>query len=107
MSPWEKNYTFNWLLLTRDTQEALVPDRPPKLQIDYDIVLSPTYRVPVLYFALRWHNHQGPLGLDAVYRYVVPAQYRKGLQSVGVMGGISFGVRALSKNPVSRCSCVS
>lgn len=55
-------------------------------------MFSPTYQVPVLYFTLRWHNLQGPLGLDAVYQYVVPEQYRKQLKEVGVMGGISVGV---------------
>ncbi|KAJ5443879.1 uncharacterized protein N7458_007751 [Penicillium daleae] len=75
--------------------EALVrTNLHPTLQIDYDIVLSPTYQVPVLYFVLRWHNHQGPVGLDAVYQYVVPEQYKQQLQNVGVMGGISFGVGA-------------
>ncbi|KAJ5123420.1 hypothetical protein N7448_009517 [Penicillium atrosanguineum] len=68
--------------------EALVrTDLSPRLQIDYDIVLSPTYQVPVLYFTLRWHHYQGPLGLDAVYQYVVPEQYRKELKTVGGHGG--------------------
>lgn len=58
-------------------------------------MLSPTYQVPVLYFTLRWHNLQGSVGLDAVYQYLVPPQYRKGLKSVGVMGGISVGVGIL------------
>lgn len=75
-------------------QEALVRAQP-SLQIDYDIVLSPTYQVPVLYFGLRSHSH-GPLGLDDVYQYVVPEQYRQELKSVGVMGGISMGVGASS-----------
>jgi ubiquitin-like-conjugating enzyme ATG10 len=75
-------------------QEALVRANPqPSLQIDYDILLSPTYQVPVLYFSPRWHRH-GPLGLDDVYQYVVPEQYRQELKSVGVMGGISMGVGA-------------
>lgn len=79
------------------SQEALVrTNLHPTLQIDYDVVLSPTYQVPVLYFVLRWHNHQGPVGLDAVYQYVVPEQYKQQLQNVGVMGGISFGVGAHS-----------
>jgi ubiquitin-like-conjugating enzyme ATG10 len=76
-------------------------DSSPKLQIDYDIVLSPTYQVPVLYFTLRWQNHQGPLGLDAVYQYVVPEQYRKELKTVGVMGGISFGVGVPSSRTIA------
>jgi hypothetical protein len=70
----------------------------PSLQVDYDILLSPTYRVPVLYFRLKWNHHNGPVGLDAVYQYVVPEQYRKGLQSVGVMGGISLGVCMLARS---------
>lgn len=95
-------------LLTRHLQEALIrTDLQAKLQIDYDILLSPTYRVPVLYFTLRWHNCQGPVGLDAVYQYVVPAQWRDQLRSVGVMGAISFAVGAFagldSRFPSSSC----
>ena len=67
-------------------------------------MLSPTYQVPVLYFGLRSHNH-GPLGLDDVYQYVVPEQYRQELKSVGVMGGISMGVGACSK-PRDKSSCL-
>ncbi|KAJ5672403.1 Autophagy-related protein 3 [Penicillium longicatenatum] len=81
-------------------QEALVrTGLNPKLQVDYDIVLSPTYQVPVLYFALRWHHYDGPVGLDAVYRYVVPEQYQRELKSVGIMGGISFGYHPESGSP--------
>ncbi|KAJ5615441.1 hypothetical protein N7537_000555 [Penicillium hordei] len=80
-------------------QEALVRTKPqPSLQIDYDILLSPTYQVPTLYFGLRWDNH-GPLGLDEVYQYVVPERYRQELKSVGVMGGISMGYHPDSGAP--------
>ncbi|CAI7633632.1 unnamed protein product [Penicillium bialowiezense] len=78
-------------------QEALVRTQP-SLQVDYDILLSATYQVPVLYFGLRSHNH-GPLGLDEVYQYVVPEQYRQELKSVGVMGGISMGYHPDSGAP--------
>ncbi|KAJ5409738.1 uncharacterized protein N7487_004097 [Penicillium crustosum] len=79
--------------------EALVRAKPqPSLQIDYDILLSPTYQVPILYFGLKWHNH-GPLGLDEVYQYVVPERYRQELKSVGVMGGISMGYHPDSGAP--------
>lgn len=86
-------------------QEALIRAKPqPSLQIDYDILLSPTYQVPILYFGLKWHNH-GPLGLDEVYQYVVPERYRQELKSVGVMGGISMGVGAFS-DPRDKSSCL-
>ncbi|EPS27564.1 hypothetical protein POX_e06529 [Penicillium oxalicum] len=84
----------------QEDSEALIRiNVQPILQLDYDIVLSPTYRVPVLYFTLRWHNYPGPVGLNAVYQYVVPEQYRQQLQSVGVMGGISFGYHPESGTP--------
>lgn len=82
-------------------QEALIraPETSVRLQVIYNILLSPTYHVPVLYFQLRQDNHPGPLGIDAVYQYLVPEQYRKELQSIGIMGGISFGVCASSRIP--------
>ncbi|CAG8898395.1 unnamed protein product [Penicillium egyptiacum] len=90
---------IDWSAIRQLTKEALVRAKPQaSLQIDYDILLSPTYQVPVLYFGLRWHNH-GPLGLDEVYQYVVPEQYRQQLKSVGVMGGISMGYHPDSGAP--------
>ncbi|KAJ5894400.1 Atg10p [Penicillium taxi] len=86
--------------LVEDDPEALIRiDRNPTLHIDYDIVLSPTYQVPILYFALRWINYDAPIGLDAVYRYVVPAHYQSELKNVGVMGGISMGYHPISGTP--------
>lgn len=88
--------------LNTSPQEALVrTDGHPKLHIEYEILLSPTYQVPVLYFVLHW-DIQGPIGLDAVYRYLVPESYRKQLKNVGVMGGISFGVGGISSPPFPR-----
>jgi hypothetical protein len=75
-------------------QETLVraANTYDNLQVDYDIILSDTYQVPVLYFVLRQADKL--LGMDEVYRYLVPSQYRENIQGVGIMGGISFGVRA-------------
>ncbi|KAL6235148.1 hypothetical protein BDW75DRAFT_147370 [Aspergillus navahoensis] len=68
-----------------------------ELQVDYDILLSPTYQVPVLYFVLRPADK--PLGIDEVYDYLVPDQYRKNIQNVGIMGGISFDYHPVSGTP--------
>lgn len=63
-----------------------------RLHVEYNVLLSQTYQVPVLYFSLR--NHAAAAGgLDAVYNHLVPAQFKTELQGVGVMGGISVGVR--------------
>ncbi|KAF7712725.1 Uncharacterized protein PECH_006767 [Penicillium ucsense] len=83
----------------KDPEALIRTNLRPTLQLDYDIVLSQTYQVPVLYFTLRWHNYSGPVGLDTVYQHVVPQQYRQQLQSVGVMGGISLGYHPESGAP--------
>ncbi|KAJ0420696.1 hypothetical protein BJY00DRAFT_134407 [Aspergillus carlsbadensis] len=79
--------------------EALVrtTDTYDNLQVDYDIILSDTYQVPVLYFVLRQAGKL--LGMEEVYRYLVPSQYREDIQSVGIMGGISFGYHPVSGTP--------
>ncbi|RAK82465.1 ATG3/ATG10 family protein [Aspergillus fijiensis CBS 313.89] len=84
-----------------DDPEALIrtPEPSVSLHVVYDVLLSPTYQVPVLYFNLRPTDHPGPLGIDAVYQYLVPSQYREELQSVGVMGGISLGYHPESGTP--------
>ncbi|KAL4868761.1 hypothetical protein BDV12DRAFT_92399 [Aspergillus spectabilis] len=74
-----------------------ISDTPEALQVDYDILLSPSYQVPVLYFVLR--RSQKPLGIDEVYTYLVPDQYKSNIQSVGIMGGISFGYHPVSGTP--------
>ncbi|KAL2003451.1 hypothetical protein VTN02DRAFT_3762 [Thermoascus thermophilus] len=90
--------------LEEDDDEALVrgPDPDFRFEVEYDIILSPTYRVPVLYFVLRNAPREGPAGIEAVYRYLVPHQYKTELKSVGVMGGISMGVCAHAFQPTSR-----
>ena len=77
-------------------QEALprsveLPDHSP--HVEYDILLSPTYRVPVLYFLLLGFQF-GPVGIETVYQYLVPDQYKSELKSIGVLGAISMGVCA-------------
>ncbi|OJD12828.1 hypothetical protein AJ78_06630 [Emergomyces pasteurianus Ep9510] len=79
-----------------------------KLQVEYNIMLSPTYHVPVLYFFLHNINNassnvsaKSPEGLlDVVYNRLVPSQYRSELKGVGIMGGLSIGHHPLSDLPV-------
>ncbi|KAL2857715.1 hypothetical protein BJY01DRAFT_112642 [Aspergillus pseudoustus] len=87
------------LEVCEEDSEALVrtSDTYDSLQVDYDIVLSATYQVPVLYFVLRQAGKL--LGMEDVYRYLVPSQYKKNIQSVGIMGGISFGYHPVSGTP--------
>lgn len=72
--------------------------------VRYEIVLHPTYRVPVLYF---WFSGlpsgEDPHSIDTVFRRLVPAAYKEGLRSwtYGRVGGISIDVSASAANRVN------
>ncbi|KAL5332890.1 hypothetical protein BJX70DRAFT_392628 [Aspergillus crustosus] len=87
------------LEVCEEDPEALTrtPDTRETLQADYEIIHSPTYQVPVLYFVLR--RSELPLGIVDVYNYLVPDQYKSNIQTVGIMGGISFGYHPGSGTP--------
>lgn len=66
--------------------------RKRRVAVEYDIILSPTYQVPVLYFYLLHNECKGSEGLNFIYNLLVPAQYKSEIKDVGVMGGISATV---------------
>ncbi|KUJ22368.1 uncharacterized protein LY89DRAFT_606857 [Mollisia scopiformis] len=91
-----------------DDQEALrdpdsLPGYTPYAQqpyVMYEIHLHPTYRLPTLWFTL----HDLPAGeptfdLDAIYRYLVPPQYKDNLRALGVTGGISAAPHPVTDVP--------
>ncbi|CZR50684.1 uncharacterized protein PAC_00558 [Phialocephala subalpina] len=90
-------------------QEVLRPDSnelpsyTPYAQqpyVTYEVHLHPTYRLPTLWFTL----HDLPAGepafdLDAVYRHLVPPQYKDNLRALGVTGGISAAPHPITDVP--------
>ena len=60
--------------------------------VEFDVLLSPTYRVPVLYFCLADVPPEFSRDLDFVYRFVVAQNSLAELQATSVMGGISMQV---------------
>ena len=60
--------------------------------VEYDIVLSPTYQVPVLYFRIRDARCALPPSIDTLYRYVIPEQFKSQVESFGIIGGITMTV---------------
>ncbi|EGE08973.1 hypothetical protein TEQG_07967 [Trichophyton equinum CBS 127.97] len=77
-----------------DDPDALVrqPVSTRKCEVEYHVMLSPTYRVPVLYFFLLGGPPSGPNQLHNMYNSLVPTQFRSKLRDVGVMGGVSITV---------------
>lgn len=60
--------------------------------IDYHVVLSASWQVPVLYFSPIWDDSQQPLSLKEVYAFIVETTSSEAVQNIGVLGGISHGV---------------
>jgi len=81
-------------LISFALQEALQLRVPANrgLMVEYDIVLSPTYQVPVLYFRIRDAGCALPLSIDTLYRYVIPEQFKSQVESLGIIGGITMTV---------------
>jgi hypothetical protein len=75
-------------------QEALVrkATHVQMATVDYNICLSASYQVPVLYFSLKNTPETDSPTLDALYQHLVPEAFQANLQTVGVMGGITKGV---------------
>ncbi|KAH8814321.1 hypothetical protein F5882DRAFT_281698 [Hyaloscypha sp. PMI_1271] len=68
--------------------------------VTYEIHLHPTYSMPTLWFML----HDLPMGepsfdVDAVYRYLVPPEYKSRLRAAGVTGGISAAPHPITDIP--------
>ncbi|XTI86692.1 hypothetical protein V2W45_1341577 [Cenococcum geophilum] len=83
-------------------QEALQLRVPANhgLMVEYDIVLSPTYQVPVLYFRIRDAGCALPPSIDTLYRYVIPKQFKSQVESFGIIGGITMTEHPVTNLPV-------
>ena len=69
---------------------------PPHLaSVEYHVLHSTSYRVPVLYFF--FHNLPPSISqsVNYVYEHLVPQQLQSELKSVGVLGGIGMTVCSL------------
>jgi hypothetical protein len=64
-----------------------------KVRREFHVLLSPTWRVPVLYFSAYWETTLEPLTLDQIYEFLVHDE--DAMKEVSIMGGISHGVGSL------------
>ena len=79
--------------LEEDDNEVAQTPSPNQIVIHYDIMLSPSYRVPVLYFAVSDIQHRYPPTMETLYSHVIPPAFRAQAEHVGVIGGITVTVR--------------
>jgi ubiquitin-like-conjugating enzyme ATG10 len=71
-------------------------------EIEYEVLLSPSYYIPVLYFSVRDSSGQMVTEIEQIYALIVPAIYRSQMQSIGVMGGLSMAVSKSEDIPLYR-----
>jgi ubiquitin-like-conjugating enzyme ATG10 len=72
--------------------EALETSQDAHALIHYDILLSPVYRVPVLYINVSDLRHRYPPTMATLYQHVISAPFKAQTESGGVMGGITISV---------------
>lgn len=73
--------------------ESLHPSpSPPTPLIHYDIILSPTYRVPALYIHISDPQLRFPPTMNTLEKYVIAPAYAEQASAVGVLGGITICV---------------
>lgn len=60
--------------------------------VEFSILRSPTYQVPVLWFTLNRVPSGISTGIETVYQHLVPKTSRSTLSQIGVLGGISIAV---------------
>ena len=79
--------------LNEDDDEVADSSTSPRAVIHYDVVLSPSYRVPVLYFTISDIQHRYPPTMETLYSHIMPPTFRVQAEHVGVIGGITVTVR--------------
>ncbi|KAG0284410.1 hypothetical protein BGZ96_011218 [Linnemannia gamsii] len=58
------------------------------LSVNYHIVFSPSYQVPVLYFNA-YRPDGAAISLEELYEFLVPEEWRGAIRNAGLNGGIS------------------
>jgi ubiquitin-like-conjugating enzyme ATG10 len=77
--------------------------------VEYSIVLSPVYRVPVLYFFLHHlpdHPDHPLPDLEKAHGLLVPDHLRATIRDMSIMGGISLSVRHAKDVAISQADGV-
>lgn len=69
--------------------------RTDSLVLEYDIILSPSYSVPVLYFGIKDAALRYPPTMETLYGHIIPEQYKSQAETPGVIGGITVTVSSI------------
>ncbi|TID27900.1 autophagy-related protein Atg10 [Venturia nashicola] len=91
--------------MIEETDEEALPrldnrvSQQDEYKVQYDIFLSPSYSVPVLYLTVRDSSGRLLTDVETVYLLLVPEVYRRQMRHVGVMGGLSMANHPVTDIP--------
>tara|TARA_R110002003_G_scaffold97_36_gene8023 strand:- start:21947 stop:22549 length:603 start_codon:yes stop_codon:yes gene_type:complete len=85
--------------LSEHDDEALETEARQHAVIHHDIVLSPTYRVPVLYISIVDPLHRYPPTMAALYEHLIPPPYKEESGHAGIIGGITVTDHPVTGRP--------
>lgn len=91
--------------MIEEIDEEALPRQPnhnsqqDEFKIEYDILLSPSYSIPVLYFSVRDSNSQLVIEIERIYLLLVPEVYQSQMRHVGIVGGLSMAVSRPRHHP--------
>ncbi|PVH97784.1 hypothetical protein DM02DRAFT_673856 [Periconia macrospinosa] len=81
--------------------QIILDNKNPQPLICYDIMLSPTYSVPVLYFSVKDVAHRYPPTMRVLYDHVIPQGYAEQTkEGSGVLGGVTVADHPITNAPV-------
>ena len=60
--------------------------------VEYDVILSQTYRVPVLYILLPREAGNGVQGIEFIHHHLVVKTLAPALDHLGALGGVTMTV---------------
>jgi ubiquitin-like-conjugating enzyme ATG10 len=86
--------------LEEDDEEALDTLRATSAVLHYDVILSPVYSVPVLYFGISDSQHRYPPTLDVLYKYLIPPEFKAQAENAGLVGGVTINDHPITNRPV-------
>jgi ubiquitin-like-conjugating enzyme ATG10 len=79
---------------------ALITNERAQAVVEYDIILSPSYQVPVLYINIQDPLHRYPPTMPILYKHIIPPQYKDQAEKAGIIGGITVTDHPLTNKPV-------
>ncbi|KAL5121955.1 hypothetical protein ACEQ8H_000171 [Pleosporales sp. CAS-2024a] len=88
------------VLADEDDEEAL--DAPRRLAplVHYHVLLSPVYRVPVLYVSITDAHHRYPPTMATLYEHLMPEHFKAQAENAGLLGGVTIHDHPVTNRPV-------